>query len=351
MAVGVAADYDSQNPDIWAEDLYAQAENLTFWNRFIGEPGSSLPIVRRDELEKAAGDTIKLDIALALAGSGVTGDTANLEGNEEKLKLRQMSVTMRDFAHAVRSSEKATILNAHNLRSTALNQLRKWLAGYIDDDLFAELTGNTKRDGTSGTTVPTNNKFACGSATSRTSVANSDGGGRLSLADLTELKAYAQSDLKIEPIQMEDGEEYFGFVAHPYAIMQLKRYDTNWSQAQRDAGVRGMDNPLFTGAAGVWDGVILFSSNRVPRSTNGTILVSDNVFFGAQALSYGWAQTPDWREEEFDYGRSLGVATVGIKGEALNAFDLTSAGGAAASAYTAIGSVVCYSAAVAPTVP
>lgn len=351
MAVGRSADFSSQNPQVWADDLYAQAENLTFWNRFIGDPGSSSPIVRRDELEKEAGDTIKIDIALALAGNGIAGDTSNLEGNEEKLKMRQMSVAMREFAHGVRSSEYASLVNAHNLRQTALNQLRKWLAGYIDDDLFAELTGNTKRDGTSGTTVPTLGKFACGSATSRATIANGDGTGRLSLADLTELKAYAQSDLKIEPIQLEDGEEYFGFVAHPYAIMQLKRYDTNWVSANRDAGVRGMDNPLFTGAAGVWDGVILYSNNRVPRSTNGSVQTADNVFFGAQALSYGWAMTPDWREEDFDYGRSLGVATVAVKGESLNAFDLTSAGGASAANFTAIGSVVAYSAAVAPTVP
>lgn len=351
MATGRSADYSAQNPSVWADDMYSQAENLTFWNRMIGEPGSSMPIVRRDDLEKEAGDTIKVDIALALAGGGISGDESALEGNEEKLKLRQTSISMRQFAHGVRSTEQAQVFNVHNLRRTALNQLRKWLAGYIDDDIFAELTGNTKRDGTSGTTIPSAGIFAAGTATSRATVADTNAGGRPTLSSLTELKAYAQTDLKIEPIQMDNGEEYFGVVMHPYSIMQLKRDDTSWAQAQRDANVRGADNPLFTGSAGVWDGVIIYSSNRVPRSTNGTIQVADNIFFGAQAMSYGWALTPDWREELFDYGRELGVATVGIKGEKLNVFDLTSAGGAAASALTAIGSVVYYASAVAPSVP
>lgn len=351
MATGRSADYSAQNPQVWSDDLYSEAENLTFWNKFIGEPGSSMPIVRRDDLQKEAGDTIKIDVVLALAGSGIAGDTSALEGNEEKLKMRQASVSMRQLAHGVRSTEQASVFNIHDLRTTALNQLKKWAAGYIDDDIFAELTGNTKRDGTAGTTLPSSSLWAAGSATSRATVADGNATGRLTLSAITELKAYFQTAIKVEPIMLENGEEYFGLVCHPYAIMQLKRDDTAWAQAQRDANVRGADNPLFTGAAGVWDGVILYTNNRVPRSTNGSIQVSDNVFFGAQALSYGWALPLDWREEDFDYGREHGVATVGIKGEKLNAFDLTSAGGASDANKTAIGSGTVYTAAVAPGQP
>jgi N4-gp56 family major capsid protein len=147
---------------------------------------------------------------------------------------------------------------------------------------------------------------------------------------------------------MENGEEYFGLVLHPYTVMTLKE-SSAWQQAQRDANVRGEGNPLFTGAAGVWDGVIIYTSNRVPNSSNGSINVSDNIFFGAQALSMAYAYYPDWTEEYFDYGREQGIATYTIKGEKLNVFDLTAAGGAAASALTAIGAMVLYAAAVAPS--
>lgn len=351
MATGRAADYSAQTPQLWAKDLFSQAENLTFWNKLQGPPGSSMPIIRRDDLLKDAGDTIKMDIALALTGNGVVGDDAALEGNEERLKMRQISVAMRQIRHGVRWTELAAQFNVHDLRSTALQQLRKWLAGYLDDDIFAELTGNTKHDGTTGTTIPDTAKVAAGTATSRATVADTNAGGRLTLASLTELKAYAQTELKIEPIKTEDGNEYFGLVAHPYAVMQLKRDDSNWVSANRDGNVRGVDNPIFTGAAGVWDGVIIWQSNRVNRSSNGTIQVADNIFLGAQAMSTGFARLPEWREELFDYGNEWGVATVFVKGEKLNAFDLTSAGGAAASAYTSIGSLVFYTAAVAPSQP
>lgn len=352
MAITTAASVSAQTPQVWADDLYVQAENLTYWQRFEGPVGSSSPIIRRDELTKEAGDTIKVDIALALTGAGVTGDTTPLEGNEEALKFRQTSMGVYDIAHAVAWTKKTEVISKHAKRPVALMQLRKWLAGRIDDDIFAELTGNAKPStGAVGTVIPNANLWAAGTATSRATVADTNAGGRLTLASLTELKAYAITELKLEPVRMENGEELFVFCGHPYAIMQLKRDDTAWAQAQRDAAARGADNPVFTGAAGLWDNIVIQQANRVPRSSNGSIQVADNVFMGAQALSRGYAMMPDWTEETADYGRKFGVATMTIKGEKLNVFDLTAAGGAAASALTAIGSMVVYTSAVAPGQP
>jgi len=68
----------------------------------------------------------------------------------------------------------------------------------------------------------------------------------------------------------------------------------------------------------MWDGVILYANNRVPSATNTNtpaIRYAKNVFFGAQALMRGFAQYPDRREEQFDYGRQSGVATTMIKGD------------------------------------
>jgi N4-gp56 family major capsid protein len=348
MAVGRRAGYAASIPALWAADLFSAAEDLTFWHNMEGPVGSSMPILRRDDLTQQAGDTIKFDIVLPLTGTGLTGDLAGalLEGNEEALAFRQIAVTVDSLQHAVRWSKLGKILIDHDMRSTALNQLRKWLAGKLDTAIFNELAGY------GGTTMPTANQWFAGTATSRNTLADTSGGGRLQLTDITELKAYAQSALRIEPLRTENGNEYFGMVVHPYTAMSLKRDDAKWAQAQREAGIDGPGNPIFTGAAGMWDGVIIYVNNRVPRSVNtaGTpIQVSDNIFFGAQALSRGYAYYPDWTEEYFSYGQEQGVATYCVYGNKLNAFDLTSGGGAAASAYTAIGSMVVSAAAVAPT--
>lgn len=348
MATGRKADYTASIPQVWADGLFSQAEDLTFWNTMEGVEGSSMPIIRKDRLVQEAGDTIKVDIVLALTGAGLTGDLAGslLEGNEEALKFRQLSFAVDSLQHAVRWTKLAEKLITHNMRTTAQNQLAKWLAGKIDGAIFNELTG------AGSTTLPTNAQFFAGTATSRNTLADTNAGGRLTLASITELKAFAQVENKIEPIRTEDGNEYFVLVAHPYAVMQLKRDDTAWAQAQRDAQVRGDDNPLFTGAAGIWDGVIIKTSNRVPRSVNaaGTpIQVANNIFMGAQAMIRGYGSYPDWTEEFFSYGQEAGIATWCLVGNKLAAFDLTSGGGAAAANFTAIGSMVFYTAAVAPT--
>lgn len=344
MATFRLADGTAQVPELWAAGLFAQAENLTYWSQWEGPEGSGMPVIRKDELSRGPGDQINIDLVLALTGAGITGDTVALEGNEEKLKFRQMPVTVAMLSHGVRWTYLTEVEINHDMRMAAQRQLAKWLAGVLDDRLFAELSGN----GTS--VIPTLNKWFAGAATSRNTIVDTNATGRPTLASLTELKAYAQVTHKIEPIRMANGEEVFGLAMHPYAVMQLKRDDSSWAQAQRDARERGVNNPLFTGAAGMWDGVIIYSSQRVPRSNNTQpIAVADNVFFGAQAMSRAWAAYPRWVEEEFSYGQELGIATYFVEGSRVNIFDLTSAGGAADADKTAIGSMVYYSAAVAPT--
>ena len=348
MAVGRVADYTASIPQIWSDGLFSQAENLTFFNGMEGAEGSSMPIIRKDQLGQEAGDTIKTDLVLALTGAGLTGDTAGslLEGNEEALKFRQLSFEVDSLQHAVRWTKLAQKVITHDMRRTAQNQLAKWLAGKLDDQIFSELSG------AGATTLPTTAQWFAGTATSRNTVADTDAGGRLTLDSLTELKAYAQVENKIEPVRTEDGNEYFVLVAHPYAVMQLKRDDVKWAQAQREAQVRGDENPLFTGSAGIWDGVVIKSSNRVRRSVNTNtpaIQVADNLFLGAQAMIRGYGSYPDWTEEYFSYGQEAGIATWTLVGNKLAVFDLTSGGGAAAADHTAIGSMVVYTSAVAPT--
>lgn len=339
MAAGRKADYTASIPQIWAADLFSQAENMTFWHNLEGPPGSTMPIIRRDDLSVAAGDTIKFDIVLALTSAGLTGDTTLLDGQEEKLKFRQQSVVVDALRNGVRWSKLGKVLISHDMRTTALNQLKKWLAGQLDNAVFAEICK---------TSQPAVNQWFAGAATSFVTIQDTDATGRLKLNDISDIKAFAQSNNKIEPLRMENGEEFYGLVVHPYTNLSLKK-DTNYQQAQRDANIRGQDfNPLFTGANFVWDGVIGYVSNRVPTALDGAagIQTAHNCFFGAQAVSRGYAYYPDWTEQFFSYGEEQGIGTFVVKGEKLNVFDLSAAGDA--SGNQAIGSMLLGAAAVAP---
>src|SRR5574341_536612 len=138
MAQTRKADVLAQIQDVWSRKLFYQAEKKTFFHKFEGGPGSSAPLVRMDDLEKNVGDTVFIDIALALTGTGSTGDTTLLEGNEEAVKFRQISVTVDSLQHAVRWSKLGKVLINKDLRQVALNLLKKHLAGRLDDQVFNE---------------------------------------------------------------------------------------------------------------------------------------------------------------------------------------------------------------------
>lgn len=346
MAVTRDTDVAAQTPDIWAADLYSQAEKLTFWHRFEGPEGSSMPVIRRDDLEKGPGDQVFLDIVLALTGAGLTGDTDGglLDGNEEKLKLRQTSYTTDALRHGVRWSKLGKIRFNHRMRTTALNQLRKWLAGKLDDAIFTEFTGG------GATTIPTSGAVAPGIAMGSAATVDDVAAGEvLDLDMISSLKAYAKVSNRIEPLKMADGEELYGMVLHDYSGLALKQ-STDWKQAQREARERGASNPVFTGALGVWDNVVLYQSDRIPRAANATsVQVAKNIFFGAQALVRGYAYYPDWTEQYFSYGEEQGIGTFVVVGEKLVTFDLNAAETAGNAADdTAIGSIVVYTEAPTP---
>lgn len=344
MAVLRIGDVDISIPEIWDDELFFEAESKIWWARFEGPEGSMMPGIRKDDLNGRPGDTIRTRMYLRLRGAGVTGD-APLEGNEEKPRSREMTFGVTRYKHGIREDELATIQSADDLKGIGMGLMSNWLAGMIEDKTWAEVTGN-------GTTaMPDANKWAAGTATSRATVADTDAGGRLTLATISELKAYAKTVLKIPPFRIVGGTERYAMVVHPYAALSLKLSD-EWQQAQRDAMPRGTDNPLFTGEdyIGTWDGVAVYeASDRVPRSSNGTIQVADNVFFGSQLYARGYQQLPSWRTAEFDYGTEWGLGVVTTFGTKLITFDQTDAGTATDAQRTAIGGLVAYTAAVAPS--
>jgi N4-gp56 family major capsid protein len=92
------------------------------------------------------------------------------------------------------------------------------------------------------------------------------------------------------------------------------------------------DSPIFTGALGEYNGVILHEAFRLPRITTGTNSKTGRaVLCGAQAaaLSFGRDNGPNrmsWTEELFDYGNALGVSAgciAGMKKTVYNSADFS----------------------------
>ena len=138
----------------------------------------------------------------------------------------------------------------------------------------------------------------------------------------------------IRPLSV-DGNDYYVTLLHPAQAKTIQA-TTQGTQAQREAMPRGSDNPIFTGALGVWNGQVLHAWNHLPTSAANE---KHAVLCGAQAglIAFGQAfsvldgvsrsANQDngfpfyWAEEIEDYGNEIGIAGSTIFGMVKSRFN------------------------------
>ena len=320
MAVTAFGTNDAQTVNIWSALTLREALKKTMFIKFLGTSKTSI-VQRLTELEKSAGDEIKYDLLMQMSGAGVTGDN-RMRDNEEALIYYQDTVKIDQLrnAHSFRRMSQQRTL--HDMRSDGKTNLADWFADKMDDYMFRTLCGDTTLTHGQTATAPTSaNIIYSGDATSQASIGNND---QISLADLDYCKEKAVTlTPPIRPTQV-DGKEYYVVVMHPYSVTDL-RLDiansayTDWPTIQMYANKRGEDNPIFTGALGVYNGMILYDSTRIYTPATS---VRNNLFLGAQAGVFALGNAYDsieksrvgkdnmmsWYEEIDDYGNEKGIA-------------------------------------------
>ena len=90
MAVTNFSLLTAEQKTVWSMDLWKQARNMSFVNKFLGKGPNSL-IQHITELKKSEkGARAVITLLADLTGDGVAGDR-QLEGNEEALSLIHIS--------------------------------------------------------------------------------------------------------------------------------------------------------------------------------------------------------------------------------------------------------------------
>lgn len=287
---------DKAVPELWNAKLYMQAQREMFWAQFEGEEGSGMPVIRKDDLTKEAGDVIHIQTLKNLTGSGVTGEST-LQGNEERLSMTQTDLTIDWFRHAVAISKRSKArINFDFVVQAAQPLLSKLVAKKMDDDLFTKF-------GTATTAI-----FA-GDATSTATLDASD---TLSCATLDKIKTYLGNALAM-PLSGGNGQTYFGIVIHEFDAYNLRR-DSNWIAAQRDANLRGETNPIFSGSMGVYNGMIIYVNKGVSNANS----KSKCIAFGGETIFRGYGMMPSFVTQLYDYGFEIGVGMEAVYGQELN---------------------------------
>lgn len=338
---------------LWSKKLAHEALKETFIYKFIGDDENSL-IQMKEETTKSPGDKITIGLRMQLTGDGVSGD-GTLEGNEEALTTYSDAVVIDQLRHAVRSAGKMSEQRVpFSVREEARMGLQDWFAGRADTAFFNQVGGNTAQSdtrytGSQAAVAPSSNNWIfAGGATAESSIsATSTMKFSLTLIDVCVEKAKTLTPM-IRPIRLK-GEEYYVMFLHPYQVTDLRIASAaagSWYDIQKAAITGGQvtGNPIFTGALGMYNNVILHAAVRVPLIPSGTLSTQANVyrsvFCGAQAaaITYGRdnsAERFSWVEELFDYGNQLGVSAGCIWGLKKLQFNSQDFGTIVASTYAA----------------
>lgn len=355
MANTVFGINDAETNKVWAKKLFVEALKKAWVGKFIGSSDNSL-IQEHKDLKKARGDRITYTLRTQIQGRGVVGD-AILKGSEEKLTHYSDNLYLDQLRHAVdRGGNMSQQRVLFDLRKGCEEALSDWIAARFDRSFFLQAAGYNATDevtefgetykgndvaytGLQATAAPTSGRhFWSEDGTSADENLDSSGDNmKLSLIDDLVTQAKLASPM-IRPIKV-DGEDRYVMFLHPKQVRDLRKDAStagNWVDIQKAAmtGGKVSDNPIFTGALGIYNGVILHESSRVPRGVNSSTLASIStvrraIFCGAQAISLGFGNGSDfeswsWAEEAEDYGNQLGVAAgciFGMKKAKFNSAD------------------------------
>jgi len=261
-----------------------------------------------------------------------------------------------ELAHAVRVKNKNSIDAQRvpfNLRDEAKMGLKDWFSNRFDTAMFNHLAGNTlvtdmRYAGNNAITAPssTNIVRTTGSDDATVSADNTKVM-TLAVIDICVEKAGNISPL-IRPIKIGGENKYVMFL-HDYQVTDLRTATGSgqWLDIQKAAlaGGAGSKSPIYSGALGEYNNVVLHKANRVPNGISNAGAVQTNtrraVFCGAQAgaLAFGKEFTEGvnykWIEELFDYERELGVSTQTIWGLKKTVFNGQDFGTIVATTYAA----------------
>lgn len=303
---------------LWSRKLFQEALKQTWMYRFIGNDDNSM-IQLLDDTQKGPGDRITVPLRMQLTALGVQGDST-LEGNEEALQVYTDNLFINQLRNAVRSGGKMSEQRVpFSVREQAQIGLSDWYAGVFDLGFFNQLAGvagaDTRQAANNTPTAPSSNNvyYANGNA-DETAVASATASNvmKIQFIDFALEKAKLNSPC-IRPIRMM-GEDYYVMFLHPYQVtaMRVNANAGQWFDIQKAAMTGGeiTKNPIFTGALGMYNNVILHESTRVPSVIAGSYRA---ILCGAQAgvLAFGQDSAGNkvsWVEELFDYGNQLGVA-------------------------------------------
>jgi N4-gp56 family major capsid protein len=344
MAITNFATNDPLAVKLWAKSLDVEALKYTDIFPLIGDDANSI-IHRQVNTQKGAGDKVTYGLRMQLTGAGFT-ENQLAEGNGESLTIYSDAVIINELGHVVGVKSPGNTIDAQrvpfDMRAEARDGLADWYAKRFSQAFFTQVCGYTPQTDVrfSGLqSVPATTRILRQS--SRTDDANLTSADVFSLQLIDKAKEAAiVATPKIRPVRIMSKaggagrrdynatltDKYVMYL-HPFQVTDLRQSTSTgqWLDISKAAMTGGeiTNNPIYTGAIGEYNGVILRQSFDVTNGVSNAGAAQTNVFravlLGGQAvmMAFGQKDSPGkyrWNEELFDHKRRLEVSAWTIHG-------------------------------------
>lgn len=280
-------------PKVWAKKVWHEGVKDSYFDKFTATDGSNV-VHKNKDLENVKGDSVVFGLMMNLTGSGVEGNRQKLAGAEDTLNIYDFTVNTKLVRNAVSRYEADDQRTQYDMLKEIKIALKQWLSDWLDDRLISKLSYN-----------PSNGEVLYASAAgTQSSITAND---KLTTTIISRAKRKAMMHApKVQPIKV-DGMDKYIMLVHPWAARDLKD-DPKWLAAQQNANLRGSKNPIFTGALGEYDGVILYEYERVQTGNIGasSANVCQNLLLGKQAACFAVSRPAKHIEQTDDYGNIAG---------------------------------------------
>jgi N4-gp56 family major capsid protein len=280
-------------PKVWAKKVWHEGVKDSYFDKFTATDGSNV-VHKNKDLENVKGDSVVFGLMMNLTGSGVEGNRQKLAGAEDTLNIYDFTVNTKLVRNAVSRYEADDQRTQYDMLKEIKIALKQWLSDWLDDRLISRLSYN-----------PSNGEVLYASAAGTQSSITANDKLTTTIISRAKRKALMHAP-KVQPIKV-DGMDKYIMLIHPWAARDLKD-DPKWLAAQQNANIRGSKNPIFTGALGEYDGVILYEYERVQTGNIGasSANVCQNLLLGKQAACFAVSRPAKHIEQTDDYGNIAG---------------------------------------------
>ncbi|PID47322.1 MAG: hypothetical protein CR967_04605 [Proteobacteria bacterium] len=297
-----ASDFLSNNDNVvaYSQDVTKRIMKKSKTKPFIGIGNDGeRTIIKAHKKSCQLGNIVGISLEDDLIEAGATGNVT-LNASSEELKTLKQFIKVDRFQHSVPSTE--SIVNqrvADSFKSRAKGKLTNWGTTKFDRIFFSALSADCTNIVASG-----HHDSLDTSVIETSNILTTEDISEAKRRALQGVDALGKEAPPLTPVVVNYSEDKGYWEELPMFVMLVGtdsarnlKNDPNWEEAQKQVALRGKENPIFTGALGYWDGVLVLNAGTDTARQSG-ILTSNGKFCGFSNVKNFNLETYEGKNEQ-----------------------------------------------------